>query len=417
MSKLLQSYGEIKNMSRTLSELRKFIKELSGLSDNKVIQLINKSCADKNVVRYFTITYQEMDEFESGKEVMWVDTGYSDIIGSPVYIQFTMSDYWTGALVGTETFILQSQLEYRRGKGDIKTCEYIEGKLKSLGYTIDFESSDSDESSDKNMESVSQDKEKDSKDFISMLFERLMIPNSWNEKALSGYINSCIGRINSQLKAGVDCTGFLIFNEENKRVIFNSGLLDRYGKPILIVAYVGTDSNSAMQLMYYSLSFCESKIFMLTTLGFSKSDLVRKIERVEFCDSPLNLMFADGIDDFDLDCRARLEHCVNERIDRFPEEYRTLPQDVLCSDLIKAVEVGVELNKCDRSYIKPFYNRSRDSIEFIIPYHIMGNFQKKPELGIVISYFDGYWQIMTILTREDVMNDIKLFNMYEDETF
>lgn len=436
MAKLLQEYGEIKNMTKTYSELRKFIKSLSGSTDAGLVQTLNKSCKEKNVVRYFTFTYQEMSEDESGKEVMWVDTGYTDIIGSPVYVQFTMSDYWTGALVGTETSILQNQLEYRRGRGDTETCKFLENRLRELGYSVTVEQSNKAELKSSSIENteVKQDEtnqvvtkqeeikqdefhEQNQESFISSLYSKLMIPNNWNEKALQGYIDSCISRINSCIRNGKDCSNFVIFNEANQRAAFNSGLLDRYGKSIMIVAYVYCDSSRVMQLMSTGLCFAESKIFMLATLGFSKENLGKKIERVEFCDSPLNLMFADGIDDFDLECRSRLEHCVGDRLSRYPEEYQGLSQDVLCSDIVKAIELGVELNKCDRSYIKPFYNRSKDCIEFIVPYHVMGNFQKKPELGIVISYFDGYWQIMTILSREDAMNDIKLFNMYENETF
>lgn len=139
---------------------------------------------------------------------------------------------------------------------------------------------------------------------------------------------------------------------------------------------------------------------------------------MQFSDNSLtDLVFVDGIEDFDLESRNRLEHCVEERRFRLPEQYTNAPSEVICADIIRAIGIGLELNKYDRNYIKPIYNRTNDAINFIIPYHVQNDFQKKPELGIVVAKIEDYWQIMTLLDYEDVLKDIKLFNMYENETF
>lgn len=424
--KLLQDYGLIKNEQACVSELRISIPSFRCSNYLDIIKTVNASAKKKDNCRYFTFSFIDMDEYEAGKEVLWVDTGFTNLLDLPIYIQFTMSDDWTGGLVGTEDKLLKSQADYMLERGNKKAYDMIMDKLnkfKSANNNINFgyENNKPEEVHKPVKTNESVKEESQTKDgvsrlsigstFISNLYSKLMIPNSWSEKSLTGYMNSCIARINWCISDDEDISDYAIYNVDKSRLLLNSGLMDKYGKCIMFVAILSKGMIDASNLL-----FSESKVNLLN-YGFTKQSLDKKIERISFSDSPLDLMFTGNIEDFDLECRSRLEHCVGDRRDRFPDTCRSYTDDILCGDMIKAIELGVELSKYDRNYIKPIYNSSRNIVDFIIPYHVMNDFQKKPELGIVVSFLSGYWQIMTILCYEDAMSDIKLFNMYENETF
>lgn len=413
MAKLLKNFGEVRNEGKCISELRKQIKELSGLYDESIVKRVNESANEISKCRYFDFSYLELSEEEYGKEVMWVDTGFVNILGKTVYAQFTGGTPWTGALIGTEESILDYQKSYREAKNT--TRETVE---KELGVDLDkLDGVNLILDADEDKPSLKVNK---NESFLNMLFDKLLIPHSWTINSIDNYINLCISRINNSIAKGKDCGKYVIFNNDCSCALINSGLLDRYGKYITIITRVYSSlvsEGSPMELGYTGLSLGGSKV-VLSRNGFAKEDLNRNIERVSFSDNGVtDLIFTGTLDDFDLESRSRLEHCINERRSRFPDFYATATEEMICADITKAIELSIELNKYDRNYIKPIYNRNRDSIDFVIPYHVGNDFQKKPELGIVIAYLSEYWQIMTVLDYDDVIKDIKLFNMYENETF
>lgn len=405
MAKLLKFFGQIKNEQKCLHEFRRRVSSLADLDDGALRDAIEKSAYKVDKTRYFTSSYLELEEFESDKWVMWVDSGFEGADGTPIYIQFTGGMPWYGALVGTESEILEYQREVGRlGTKDLLSKE-LDVDLSSIeGVTVNLAS-----------DSVSTKNETPTSDmFLKILYERLLIQSSWSLSSLDSYVYACITRINNMMSKDKDTKKFLVFNNDNTLALFNSGLLDKFGKYISILAKVdsqGMLSGSGLK------SGC-SKV-NLHQLGFSKVDLALELDRVTFVEDSLSeLVFPNvSLEDFDLENRYRLEHCINERKARFPESYENASSDVIYADIIKNIELALLLNKCDHSYIKPFYCLKRDEIEFIIPYHAGSNFSEKPELGIVVHYHEGYWQIMTVLDYDSVMVNIRLFEIYRSASF
>lgn len=409
MAKLLRNFGEINNSNKCISELKSRALGLQNLSDDDIIKKINKY-ADKDAeIRYFDYGYKELGEFESGRNIMWISSGCIDGNGDIIYFQFTGGVPWVGALVGTESEIKEFQEKQKASKLTRESLESELGvDLNSIdGVSVSLSSDEPEQKVNKNST------------FLDLLYSKLLIPSNWDVSLLDNYINICLSRLNNCIKKGKDYSNYLILNEDCTLALVNSGLLDKYGKYIMIIVkvYSKNSKGELQELGYTGLRLAGSKINLCKD-GFSKQDLNKSIERVSFISKDVSEMIFSGVlEDFDLGSWSRLSHCITERRDRFPVDYQNVSEESIYSDIIKAIEIAIELNKYDHNYIKPFYNRSADCINYIIPYHVGNNFQKKPELGIVIAYMSDFWQIMTVLDYEAVKKDIKVFNMYENETF
>lgn len=446
---MLDYIGTIFNKEKCISELKSRVKELRNLSDSKVGFKINEN--HKHDPRYFTDCYKEVTEDSSSKLWMWVDSGYTDKSGCSVYFQFRYSlQGYTGALVGTAEEIIKTQSEKDEQDYILRPLGVSEEEIQiEQSYIVKDEEEEEkkivkEESEEKVEEKepirVQQEKKVakkvtkiDSKQssttvkrtsidvektsaFYQELYDKLLIQTGWEltTSNLRYYIDVIITRLNSFLARGIDCSEYVIFNEDKSVALINSGLLDKFGKNILFIS----NMYSEKEISFTNLAVVQSKS-MLIQYKFDKTAMNNDLQRVKFYNEDASeLVFTGDIEDFDLENWDRLTHCISDRKDRFPDEFKNASDEVLCSDLIKAVELGVQLSKYDTSYIKPIYNKKYDSIHFIIPYHVGNNFQKKPELGIVIANYDNiFWNIMTILSYDDCYRDIKIITPYETESF
>lgn len=421
MSKLLKDFGQIRNEERCLEAFRKHLPELKSLTNDSLIKAINQSTSNaskKYDVRYFTSEYEELSSFESGRAVMWVHTGYTSKDGKPLYVQFTGGIPWQGALVGTEDEIVAIQNSSNSAKSR-KTSDRLQTELdidvsKLEGITL---SSDEDSTLRKDVVAESQKSVDKTEAFAMALHEKLLIPNSWTISYLRNYTYLLISRINNLLSKGISVDKYVVVNSDSSLALINSGLLDSFGKYIMLLLRTYKCKNGQpVEFSFTDITIAGGKA-SLVGFGFSKESVNILPERVSFYEDASELLFQGSIDDFDLDNSERLTHCILERRDRFPKECEGMTEESIYSDIVKAIELAIELNKYDRSYIKPMYSVSHDKIQFVIPYHVRCNFRKKPELGLVVSYINGFWQVMTVLDYENVLKDIKLFTMYENESF
>lgn len=415
MANLLSDYGQVLNFPSVMSELKKRVPELGTLKTQNFILAVNKSVKkgiEKHLVRYFSGEYLELEEEEHGCFAMWYPTDYLTKDGDIIYIQFTGGSPWTGALVGTESEILEYQKTHVRKRMPVE--KRLEEELGVCVKDIEGVTVSTDEDKVGIYSRVSK-----SDIFVQNLHKRLLIPNSWTDENLANYVYLIICRLNNMLKSGDASVDFYMkVNESKSSVLINSGLLDLFGKYIYLIVRVRRSSlngGAIEELSFNDVEISLGKAYAMQK-GFTKMDVSLALDRVSFA-SDKELMFDGSWFDFDLSDWERLSHCIIERKDRFPEEYQNMSSDVLFSDMSRAIEVAVELNKYDKNYIKPIYSVRYDRIHFVIPYHVGGDFQKKPQLGIVVSNYNGFWNVMTVLGIEEVMRDIKLFSMYENESF
>jgi uncharacterized protein YfkK (UPF0435 family) len=389
---LLENMGEIQDKLNVLNKMRMQSKKLAILSDRAICRLVNDKY-DKRP-RYFTKDYFEIHT-EDGAKYMWVNTNIKNDSNKDILFQFCKdrNGRWKGALVNSEGGIIAHQ-------GERDNCVYI---LKPLGFVHSSNSSTS------GLDRTQNEKESDTYEEI---FEKLLIKSDWNVKKLKSYIETLICRINHKIaKQNNGNFDFIIYSIDKKYAIINTGLLDTFGKSILLIIKVHKQQLTTNPA---NIDIVKSKVSLSN--DFDKNELNKKLNRVKFYDkSPSELVFHGNLEDFDLENWDRLVHCINDRRSRFPESLQDATDEVICKDLLKAIEVGVELNNYDGNYIRPCYHRKLDKISFIIPYHINNDFQKPAELGIVIINVNGYWQISTILDANLAHTDIKTLRLYTTE--
>lgn len=281
MGRLLNSYGEIKNEGKVLNELRERIPKFKNLSGMEITKEINRSVKKTDITRWFDFGYIELEENEVGKEVMWLDTGYKQD-GETVYIQFTGGNPWTGAFVGTEDGILEYQRQYQEQKNAGST-ERLEKLNRDLG--VDVTSIEGVtvimDASDDRAETDNSSKEKEKEEylqFLNMLHSKLLIPNSWTVESLRNYVEFCIARINHCLEKGKNCDSYAIFNSDKTMVLINSGLLDKFGKYIMLLTRVYNNDKSGKPtvLSFTSTRISGGKVF-LSERRFEKNALSREI--------------------------------------------------------------------------------------------------------------------------------------------
>lgn len=475
---LLDYIGTIQNKQSCINELRSRVKSLKNLPDNKVGFKVNQSF--NSDFRYFTDDYTEVEEASPDKVWMWVDSGFKDKNNNVMYFQFRCTSQGNiGAFVGTEEDILNNQmrvdgktykitsLDVEKYKNDIEEenagfytgllSEEIEALKKQLTNNEVTESENKQKQEDNikevNISSPKEEKSeinpntsKDTKEEQSIIsnipqqtpnagvssrdntksdtcskslyeniYSRLLIQSGWEveNSTLQKYINTVIARLNHLLSRNEDCSKYLIYSKNKDYVLVNTALLDKFGKTIILICKV----NSNGEIMFTGSQIMDGRQ-MLLKLGFEKDSILGiNIERVRFYnESNSEFVFHGDIEEFDFDSWDRLVHCIDDRRERFPDEYKDMPSEVLCSDMVKAIELGVTLSKYDSGYIKPIYNRKFDRIHFVVPFHLGNNFRKKPELGIVIANFDNtFWQVMTILEYNNCQADTRVLNLYSDE--
>lgn len=404
--------------------LKENCKQLKGLPEQRVAFEVNKNYHSSNV-RYYNMSYKEVVSSAQDCCYMWVDSGFKNNDGNNLFLQFSLSAFgWQGAWVGTEDEITLNQV----GKTLLELSAY---KVElPEGVNLIFEENDEQDILSK-VDPIENQKSRGmvnslsnpmTQRFYSDLYNRLLIQKGWdlNTNALRMYIEILITRINHCLCKGGDCSKFLTYNKDKTAVIFNSALLDKFGKTITIVNTLREVKNGKKKkLSLLQLKIVDSKS-MLLELGFSKDSINTSIERVPFHNKNISeLVFNASIEDFDLEDWSRLSHCILDRRERFPEEYANDSTEALCADMLRSIELGIKLSKYDSNYVKPIYSPRRDSIHFVMPYHVGNNFTESPQLGIVVSRGSSsdLWKVMTIIDYEMATQDTRVLSLYSDNSF
>ena len=236
-------------------------------------------------------------------------------------------------------------------------------------------------------------------DVVNAIRKMLLIDN-W--ESLEGF-RRCLLTYGSRIKYYVENnkTDYFVKNSFGS-VIFNTGLLDKYGKSILTLYryFVKEDSYRPYMVIQNKSQYIEN--------GFTKEDAMKELKPIRFLDkdaAPLSVNLAE----YDMN----FEHCINDRKNRFPENMQDIPDLYLAQRIKTELATGLSIHKIGGSYAKPIYKAKEQSIQWLLPLHINTGIEEAPELVMVIRNRNDFYEVCTILPYDTgVKDNIRSSNPY-----
>lgn len=210
------------------------------------------------------------------------------------------------------------------------------------------------------------------------------IPESWryknkkspiNHPILKSYLENIFERLKKETIDG-DMTK-IIYSENKKHIMFNTNLLDKFFHEILIVAEVQKADNGEEN---YFNPFRLKSITEQIKLKFKK-DIIPTPPK--FFESVNEVIFQTGwaIDkDFDA-----FTHIIEERQERFPDEYQKEGTDALARRLDTAIDYAIEIAQRNYKFIVPMYRPQTNSIQLLMPIYLNGTYNEQPNFALILT--------------------------------
>ena len=244
------------------------------------------------------------------------------------------------------------------------------------------------------------------------IYNKLLYKENWadrNYDRLCFYLKGIMQFISTRSAKNNTARGDgYLFSTENvtdnkRKLLFNTNLIDVYGNFIYII-----DHTPKTEVFYKKrLTLMQSKSGLIEE-GFQLSDIRHLPGTVKFLSDNRGYVFSGTIEDFDLEDDEHLNHIINERRTRFPENYKDVSCKIICDKLKNSIEQAIKISEIDYRYIMPMYNIKMDEVEFLIPFHLDTHYGERPELAIIITNKRGLWKIFTVLKAEDAYDNARL---------
>ena len=208
------------------------------------------------------------------------------------------------------------------------------------------------------------------------------IPEIWQYKnktsainypILKSYIENILNRLIKENERGIEDK--LVFNDDDTYVMFNTNLLDKYFHDVIIISKVKkTRGGITLSNPFVSKNASERR-----KMKFGK-------------DVPLKPQFFEDINEVIFQTEWEIDrdfdkftHIIEDRNDRFPEEYHKEETDVIARKLDGAIKFAVELAQRNYKLIVPMYRPQNDSIQLLMPIYLKGVYAKQPDFALVLT--------------------------------
>lgn len=210
------------------------------------------------------------------------------------------------------------------------------------------------------------------------------IPESWryknkqssiNHPILKSYLENIFERLKKEAAEGDDTK--IVYSNDDKYIMFNSNLLDKFFHEVLIIAEVQKSENGEES---YLNPFRVKSISEQLKLKFKKGIVLNP---PKFFESVNEVIFQTAwmIDkDFDT-----FTHIIEERLERFPNEYKNEPTEVLARKLDDAIDYAIEIAQRNYKFIVPMYRPQTNSIQLLMPIYLNGTYSERPDFALVIT--------------------------------
>ena len=199
----------------------------------------------------------------------------------------------------------------------------------------------------------------------------------------------------------------IIFNENKNKVLFNTNLINKYGKDLKIVGTLLEISN---------------KIY-LSELEISPSTSDLKKMGFDSLKEPMSPMFFKDINEIIFHCDWEIdqsmksyEHILEDRIERFPEKYRDLTPDDLGLRLDNAINLARRIAQRNYKFIVPMYYPTKNRIQLLMPIYLESSYSSHPDFALVLTPNADVklYTLETILGLDEVYQDARLIAKPEE---
>ncbi len=196
-------------------------------------------------------------------------------------------------------------------------------------------------------------------------------PSAINHPILKSYLENILNRL---IKEDDGSNDKLVYSKDRKYVLFNTNLLDKYFHEVLIAGEAGC-VNGELRIKN---PFRTTGLGQLRKLGFSNNPLPP-----QFFDDVNEVIFQTSWEiDKDYDT---FTHIIEERRDRFPNEYHDTPTEELASKFDNAINFAVALTQRNYKFIVPMYRPQDDKIQLLMPIYLKGTYAEQPDFALILT--------------------------------
>ncbi len=349
--------------------------------------------------------------------IAWVDTGYTDINGEPVFISLkNYGGIYEGYFVGTGRFLMNG-MRNRNMKNGTKILsnwerfnkEYDSSicnrSIKHLDICVIREKVDM-TSETESVREKSTEKREQQTSILDEIYNNLKYP-TWKSKAgFDRYLKIIGHRLSELVRVGKN--EYFIENTSRIGAVVNTGLIDNFGDDYYLYYKAHFDVNNVRT---YKLDAIVTGKRFYHENGFEGERFV--VKPISFFEGEDRCLKA-SLEQLDITNR-NLNHILLERQDRFPEVWNNMSDSKKADYIKSALSAGLKIQARDSSYAKAIYSTESKGISWLLPLYVMNDFPQNPELVLVIRQVGGFYEVKTILPYdEEVMDRITAVYLYRE---
>lgn len=380
--------------------------------------IIDNIESNENVIFYIDNKLNSSMCEQTDSLYMWIDTGLKNG-KKPIFISLVRKqNAYEGYYVGDANRLAESMVAFNpvhrkyvyanlprfkekyNKKQESNNNDVIEETVRASNMIFRFVESENDKKEEKD----SIDKKEKSVDLYTEIFNNLLINNWKSIKGLERFIK-IIGCRVAQLIAAKKEEYYILNNI--KSVVVKTGLLDKYAADILVLYKWNVKYNG-----YIAEKMIKSKKELVEE-GFEKTDIQKNIKTITFFDGD-EVLKGVRMEDFDLNSEC-LKHILEDRKDRFPQEFSGFTTDFFAGKLRESLTMGLKILEHDIHYAKPSYSAKTKSITWFMPLYVYRSLSEKPELVLAIRMDSEqiYYEVKTVLPYNDeIMDRITALSLY-----
>lgn len=384
----------------------------------KIEDIIAHIETNKNVFFYIDNKLNSSMCEQADSLYVWIDTGLKNG-KKPIFISLVRKqNVYEGYYVGDAERLAESMVAFNpihrkniyvnlprfKDKFNKKQESHVNGVIKETVRTSNVIFRFVKSENDKKDEKDSVDKKEKIRDLYTEIFNSLLINNWKSIKGLERFIKIIGCRVEQLIDAKKD--EYYILNNI-KSVVVKTGLLDKFATDILVLYKWNVKYNG-----YVAEKMIKSKKELVEE-GFKKSEIQKNIKTITFFDGD-EVLKGVRMEDFDLNSEC-LKHILEDRKDRFPQEFSGFTTDFFAGKLRESLAMGLKILEHDIHYAKPSYSAKTKSITWFMPLYVYRSLSEKPELVLAIRMDSEqiYYEVKTVLPYNDeIMDRITALSLY-----